>query len=59
MEDHEKHCQTRTIENVGKQIYKKNMYFSTLSIFLGTFLQSLTHSVIYLRKALFKSFFSS
>ena len=35
------------------------MYFSTSTIFLGTFLQSQTHSVIHIWKALSKSFNSS
>ena len=39
-QDHEKHCQTHMIEHFGNQICQKNMIFSTLSIFLGTFFQS-------------------
>ena len=33
--DHKKQCQTHTIEKFGKEICKKNMYFSTSSITVG------------------------
>ena len=47
-QDHENHCQRDTIENFGNEIYQKNMYFLTSTNFLGTFLQSWTHSVIHI-----------